>query len=105
MATTPKQPVQPRHAAVKPLVVKPRGAKQMYGGISNEKLYDKIKTGAVDSYLDGRSRLITVASIEADVARGVAAAAAKGFERARGADHDRLGRRTQRPRKPVTAPP
>jgi hypothetical protein len=96
MPTTPEQPVRPRDAAIKPLVVRPRAAKQMLGNCSDEELYRKIRTGEVVSYLDGRRRLITVESIEADIARKIVAAAEQGFQRARGADHDGLGRRTRR---------
>ena len=75
------------------LVVRARRAKEMLGDCSNDELYRKIKLGELESYLDGRRRLITVASIKADIARKVAAAAEHGFQRARGADHDRLGAR------------
>jgi hypothetical protein len=84
--------------------VQPRVARQMYGGLSLDNLYNKIKSGEIDSYLDGRRRLITVASIEADVARNVAAAAASGFQRDRyplrqskqvPARHYRRGRRSR----------
>ena len=69
----------PSEGCVKPLVVRPRVARQMYGDCSNDTIYDKIKSGAVKSYLDGARRLIVVASIEADIARNAAAAAASGF--------------------------
>jgi len=103
MATTPEQFARPREAATKPLVVRPRAAKAMYGGLSDAQLYDKIKKGDVVSYLDGRRRLITVESIEADIARNVAAAAEQGFQHARGANHDRLGRRPRRRPAPTTS--
>jgi hypothetical protein len=72
--------------AVEPIVVRPKVARQLLGGISHDRLNDKIKSGELESYLDdSRRRLITVASIKASVARRVAAAAATGFEYARGA--------------------
>jgi hypothetical protein len=71
--------------AGEPLVVRPKQARHLYGGLSNEKLNEKIKAGDVDSYLDGRRRLITVASIKADIARNVEAAGKIGFQYARGA--------------------
>src|SRR5215212_6962036 len=64
---------------VKPLVVRMRGACRMYGDCSKDEVYGKIKRHEIDSYLDGRRRLIVVASIQADIARRVAAAAAAGF--------------------------
>lgn len=64
---------------IKPLVVRPRVARQMYGNCSLDTIYDKIKSGEVESYLDGARRLIVVASIEADIARNAATAAAQGF--------------------------
>jgi hypothetical protein len=67
---------------VKPLVVRPRVARQMYGDCSADKIYEKIKSGEIESYLDGRRRVIVVASIEADIKRKAAAAKA-GFERGR----------------------
>jgi hypothetical protein len=76
--------VRPRDSAIEPLVVRPRGARRMYGNCSEAELYRKIAAGEVESYLDGRRRLITVKSIKADIARNLAAAAANGFERARG---------------------
>jgi hypothetical protein len=70
--------------AAEPLVVRPKEAKVMYGGCSDDELNGKIKRGEIDSYLDGRRRLITVASIKADIARKVTAAAKRGFEHASG---------------------
>jgi hypothetical protein len=70
--------------SVEPLVVRPAKARAMLGGCSASELNDKIKSGELESYLDGRRRLITVASIKADIARKVAAAAKSGFQYARG---------------------
>jgi hypothetical protein len=75
--------------AIEPLVVRPRAAKKMLGNCSDDELYRKIGNGELESYLDGRRRLITVASIKADIARKLAAAAVRGFERARGARRPR----------------
>jgi hypothetical protein len=71
--------------AAEPLVVRPKVAKAMLGGCSDDELNRKIKAGELDAYLDGRRRLITVASIKADIARKVTAAAKSGFQYARGA--------------------
>jgi hypothetical protein len=51
-------------AFVKPLVVRPRIARQLLGGKCEEKLWELINAGVLESYLDGRARLITMASIE-----------------------------------------
>jgi hypothetical protein len=82
-------------AGIEPLVVRLQAAKRLLGNCSNDEIYRKIKNGELESYLEdgSRRRLVVVASIKADIARKVAAAAAAGFQRARGADHDRLGRR------------
>ena len=82
---------------VKPLVVRPRVARQMYGNCSLDTIYDKIKSGEVESYLDGARRLIVVASIEADITRNAAAAAAQGFHplrMPRERKHSRSNRKT-----------
>jgi hypothetical protein len=76
-------PNSPPDQNAMPLVVRPRVARRMYGDCSADELYDKIKCGDVESYLDGRRRLIVVASIEADIARKAAAAQANGFQRER----------------------
>ena len=83
--TTEQSEVRPRDFAIEPIVVRPRAARRMLGNCSHDELYRKIANGELESYLDGRRRLITVASIERDIARKLAAAAANGFERARGA--------------------
>jgi hypothetical protein len=46
----------------------------MIGNCGNEKTWELINSGAVESYLDGRARYVTVSSIEAYIARQVAAA-------------------------------
>lgn len=87
---------KPPDTSLKPLVVQPNGARQLYGGCSTDEIYEKIKNNEVDSYLDGRRRLITVESIERDIARGIAAATAAGFKRSRFPDP--TSRRQQRHR-------
>jgi excisionase family DNA binding protein len=57
------------------------GAREKLGGKSRDLIYELIRTGELDSYLDGRRRLITTASIKAYVERKLAAATT--FERAR----------------------
>jgi hypothetical protein len=76
-------PNLPPDPTTQPLVVRPRVARRMLGDCSADELYEKIKSGEIQSYLDGRRRLIVVASIEADIARRAAAAATNGFERER----------------------
>jgi hypothetical protein len=70
--------------SVEPLVVRPAQARAMLGGCSNDELNRKIQNGELESFLDGRRRLIVVASIKADIARKVAAAAKSGFQHASG---------------------
>jgi hypothetical protein len=62
-------------ACLEPLVVKPRDAWRMLG-CGNTRGYELLTTGELDSFLDGRSRKITVASIHAYVARRLSAAGA-----------------------------
>src|SRR6516225_12184815 len=52
---------------VEPLLVRPRIARQMLGNIGTERLWSLINSGELESYLDGRARRITVASIKAHV--------------------------------------
>jgi excisionase family DNA binding protein len=61
---------------VEPLVVSPRIAWQMLG-CGNTRGYELIAAGELESYRDGRSRKITVASIKAYVARRLAGARAR----------------------------
>jgi hypothetical protein len=68
-----------------PLVVRPRVARRMLGDCSQDELYRKLENGDLDSYLDGRRRLITVESIKRDIVRKAQAAVSLGFQRARGA--------------------
>ena len=53
------------------LVVKPKLAWKMLA-CSNTRGYELLAAGELDSYLDGRSRKITVASIHRYIARGLA---------------------------------
>jgi hypothetical protein len=55
-------------SVVSPLVVSPKQAEKMLS-CSHKKLYQLLADGELDSYLDGRSRKIIVASIEARIAR------------------------------------
>jgi hypothetical protein len=89
----------PGSETVKPLVVRPRAARRLLGDCSTDELYNKIKCGELVSYLDGRRRLIVVASIEADIARRAAAAATSGFQR------DRYPSRRRRRSRPIATGP
>jgi hypothetical protein len=60
-----------------PLAVKPRDAWRMLG-CGNTYGYQLLGAGELESYLDGSSRKITVASIRAYIARKPAAAEATG---------------------------
>jgi excisionase family DNA binding protein len=57
---------------VEPLVVSPRIAWQMLG-CGNTRGYELLAAGELETYKDGRSRKITVASIKRYVERHVAA--------------------------------
>jgi hypothetical protein len=59
---------------VEPLVVRPRDARRMLGGCGNERLWALINSGQLKSFLDGRARRISVASIKEYVERHLAAA-------------------------------
>ena len=85
MSDTTESSVRPRDCGIEPAVVRVRAARTMLGNCSNDEIYRKIAAGELESYLDGRRRLITVASIKADIARRVEAAASHGFEYAKGA--------------------
>jgi excisionase family DNA binding protein len=61
---------------IEPLVVKPKIAWKMLG-CGNTRGYELLAAGELESYKDGRSRKITVASIKAFVARQVAAASSE----------------------------
>jgi hypothetical protein len=53
---------------VSPLVVKPRDARLMLG-CSHKRIYQLIGRGELESFKDGRSRKITVVSIENYITR------------------------------------
>lgn len=53
---------------VEPLIVKPKDARRMLS-ISQKRLYQLIAAGELDSFKDGASRKITVASIKAYIER------------------------------------
>jgi hypothetical protein len=57
-------------SAFAPRVVKPKTARRM-GCWGQARLYELINKGELESYREGRSRLITVASIERYIARKV----------------------------------
>jgi excisionase family DNA binding protein len=66
------QPRRPtRDPGPEPLAVSPREACRLMGcGVT--RLYEVIAAGEIESYLDGRARRITMASIRARIARLVA---------------------------------
>ena len=66
-----------RDAGPGPLLVKPKDAWRMLG-CGNTRGYELLAAGDLDSFLDGRSRKITVASIHAYIARRLTAAGATG---------------------------
>ena len=60
-------------APVEPIVVRPKQACALLGcGLTY--LFDLLNKGELESYRDGRSRLITLASIKARIARKLAEA-------------------------------
>jgi hypothetical protein len=58
--------------SVRPLLVRPKRAKQLLD-CDDKKLWGLIRSGELASFLDGRARRISVASIEAYIARRLAA--------------------------------
>ena len=81
-----------------PLVVKPRVAWQMLS-CSNTRGYELLAAGQLDSFLDGRSRKITVESIHRYIAQRLASAEGISAQ-------SETPRRRGRPRKlPVTRQP
>jgi excisionase family DNA binding protein len=71
---------RPDPVDVEPLVVKPKIAWKMLG-CGNTRGYELLAAGELESYKDGRSRKITVASIKAFVARQLAAASSEEREK------------------------
>ncbi len=78
---------------LEPLVVSPKAAWRMLG-CGNSHGYELLNGGELQSFLDGRSRRITVASIRAYIARKLATAGATGA-----APQPTSPRRRGRPRK------
>jgi hypothetical protein len=54
--------------SVEPIAVRPKVAQKM-GGWGHTRLYQLIASGELESYRDGRARMITVRSIKARAAR------------------------------------
>jgi hypothetical protein len=75
-----------------PLVVKPKVAWQMLS-CSNTRGYELLAAGELDSFLDGRSRKITVDSIRRYIARHLPSDAASGGRPHQG--RDRPGKAAQ----------
>jgi excisionase family DNA binding protein len=72
MPSTPSaSPAAHPAASPEPLVVKPREARQLLA-VGNTYLYELIGAGELDSFLDGRSRKITVESIRRYITRRLA---------------------------------
>jgi hypothetical protein len=69
--STSKAPV----ARIEPTVVRPKQACILLG-CGQTRLFDMLKAGELESFMDGGSRLITVASIKARIARKLAEAQA-----------------------------
>lgn len=63
----------PQTYSFKPAVVRPKNAAIILN-VSHKKLYELIKAGDLVSYTEGSARKITMASIEAYIARKVAEA-------------------------------
>jgi hypothetical protein len=66
---SPRPPFKAR-----PLVVRPREARRLLGNIGSARLWEMINGGVLDSFLTGRSRFISVESIERYVLRHLAEA-------------------------------
>ena len=64
-------------AELSPLVVRPRVARRLLGGMSGEKFWQLLNAGALESFLEGRARLVTLASIQAYIARRLAGRSSK----------------------------
>jgi hypothetical protein len=61
---------------ITPLIVKPRVARQLLS-CSIKKLYELLAAGELESFKDGRSRKITMRSINARIERKLAEAASE----------------------------
>jgi hypothetical protein len=56
------------------LLVRPRVARRLLGNCGNERLYELLKMGVLESFVEGRARYISVASIHRYIADRLAAA-------------------------------
>ncbi len=81
-----------------PLLVRPREAGRMLR-VGNTRGYQLLKAGEIETFKDGRSRKITVASIRAYIARKLDAAGSTGD-----ATRPSPPRKRGRPRKEVPTP-
>jgi|SRR6516162_3175368 hypothetical protein len=70
----PRGPPATNQTNPRQLVVRPTPARRMLGNIGPDRLWRLIKAGEIDSYLVGRSRFITVESIERYIAQQLAEA-------------------------------
>ena len=70
-------PVQIAEPRDEPIVVSPRRAQQLLD-VGHSRLYELLSQGELQSYKDGKSRKIVVASIKEYVARKLAAASENG---------------------------
>jgi excisionase family DNA binding protein len=68
METVPPEVTGRAFYEIEPLAVPPRQACHLLS-IGNTRLYELIAAGEIESYLDGRSRRITMASIRTRIAR------------------------------------
>jgi hypothetical protein len=87
--------VTSRH--IERLLVRPRDAWQMLG-CGNTHGYELLNAGELDSFLDGKARIIVVASIHRYIARKLAAAATT-----EAAEQPRLRGRRKRPAAEVSS--
>ena len=62
------------NTSILPLVVRPRDARKLLGNCGNERLYELLNSGVLESFVDGRARLISVASINRYIADRLAGA-------------------------------
>jgi helix-turn-helix protein len=73
-APTPLPQATSTQASVTPLAVPPQMAGHMLS-LSQSEVYERMRSGELESYQDGRARRVTVASIHAYLARRLAASA------------------------------
>ncbi len=70
--TSPRPTGNPPPSDILPLVVKPKDARRLLA-CSHTRLYELMAAGELQSFTDGRSRKITVASIHHYIAKRLAA--------------------------------